>query len=444
MKILDKRWKIILYGCSGLGVNMLNMIVGSYLCSALIADGFDKNVENWTYFNRNLVIIGVWMALSFAVKVLDGFIDIPFSSFTDNLRTKWGRRRPAILIGYIPMLLSYCLFLVPLNKEASLLNTLWFSLVLGIFYCTYTLTMLTFYATFSEIVASDKDRVLLSNVKSICDVVYFSLSFVLVPLFVDTLRVNIRLVALIFLPLAATMLIPFFLIREKSTKDGVYTLSGVKQERLTVLQSFTYSFRNKPFLFWLFVLSTMNIGMQLFLSGINEFFSNTSVSMALVMPAAFAPIPFTLILYNKIIKRKGLRFAYQYCLLVFSVGMTLMFFTRYMPEAVMLPMALVAAVTTSFAIGAFFSVSYTVPAQLAAEENERSAVCASSMYFAVQGIFEAVAAGIGSRIILNLLKSIDCVILLPLIVSGCCMAAFVMAFFLPQSIARIGKRQELA
>ena len=71
---------------------------------------------------------------------------------------------------------------------------------LMLFYSAYTLTMLTYYATFSEIIANDDDRVFLSNTKSICDVVYFSLSFALVPVFVS-MGMNIRIVALLFLPL---------------------------------------------------------------------------------------------------------------------------------------------------------------------------------------------------------------------------------------------------
>ena len=193
---------MILYACSGLGLNMLNMIIGVHLCNALISDGFEKNVEFWTLQNRTLVVVGLWMVLSWIVKMLDGIIDIPLSSFTDNLRTRWGRRRPAIIIGYIPLLISYVLFLFPINAGATVANTLWFTSLLGIFYASYTLTMVTWYATFAEIVESDKDRVFMSTVKSICDVAYFSLNFALVPLFVS-LKINIKVVALIFLPLAA-------------------------------------------------------------------------------------------------------------------------------------------------------------------------------------------------------------------------------------------------
>ncbi|MBE6938544.1 MAG: MFS transporter [Ruminococcaceae bacterium] len=440
MQKLDKRWKIILYGCSGLGVNMLNMIVGSYLCSALLIGGFDKHVENWTYLNRDLVVAGIWATLILVVKVLDGFIDIPLSNFTDNLRTRWGRRRPAIVMGFIPMVLGYLLFLVPINNGATLGNTLWFAAMLGLFYCAYTLTMLTYYATFAEIIENDRDRVLLSNTKSICDVVYYSLSFALVPVFVS-MGVNIRAVALIFLPLALTMVIPLFLIKEKSTRPGDGFVPE-KAVRVNVFRSFILSFKNRDFIVWLGILAVMNIGLQLFLSGINEFFSTTGLDMTFIMASAFAPIPFTLMLYNYFVRKKGMKFAYQYALLIFSVGMLMMFACPHLPEKLMLPYAMLCGVITSFGIGSFFSVIYIIPSQLAADENARSGICASSMYFAVQGIFEAVAAGFASGPLLVFLKQHGLIQYTTGVVALMCMTAFVLAFFMPRSIATIGKEKK--
>ena len=64
MKKITSKKQLILYACSGLGVNMLNIIVGSYLCSAMLVGGFEKHVENWTYLNKDLVVSGLW-AISF-------------------------------------------------------------------------------------------------------------------------------------------------------------------------------------------------------------------------------------------------------------------------------------------------------------------------------------------------------------------------------------------
>lgn len=438
MNKLEKKWQIILYGCSGLGVNMLNIIMGTYLCSALLVGGFEKNVENWTYLNKDLVVAALWGTLIVVAKVLDGLIDLPFSSFTDNLRTRWGRRRPAILIGYIPMLISYVLFLIPINKEATVLNTIWFATLLCIFYGTYTLTMLTYYATFAEIVKDDKDRVLLSNVKSICDVVYFSLSFALVPVFVS-MQMNIRVVALIFMPLALTMMIPMFMIKEKPTNTKE---SLEKTKRVGFITSLKFSFKNTKFIYWLCLVFVMNMGLQLFLSGINEFFSTTGIDMTFVMASAFAPVPFTLMLYNKIVKKRGLKIGFQFVLLTFAVGMSLMMLCRVLPQNLILPFAIFCGIIVSFSIGAFFSITYTIPSQMAAEATAQTGVCASTMYFAVQGLFEAVSAGIASGVILVFLKQNNLVSIITLAVAFFCMVAFVMAFFLPESVAKIGKESD--
>lgn len=218
MKKITSKKKLILYACSGLGVNMLNIIMGSYLCSALLVGGFDKHVENWTFLNKDLVISGLWATMILIAKIVDGVIDLPLSNFADNLKTKFGKRKTGLLLGFIPMVIAYVLFLVPLKTEVSLLNTLWFAGILMIFYAFYTLTMITYYATFAEITEKQEDVVLLSNTKSVCDVVYFSLSFALVPIFVS-MGINIRYVALIFLPLSLTMMIPMFLLKEKSAAE---------------------------------------------------------------------------------------------------------------------------------------------------------------------------------------------------------------------------------
>ena len=435
MRKFTKKSQIVLYGCAGLGVNMLNMIVGTYLCRALLVGGFVDNVENWTYLNKDLVVAGLWSVLILVAKAIDGIIDVPFSHFTDNLKTKWGKRRPSILMGYIPMILAYLLFLVPIDHGATLLNTLWFAFLLFVFYGAYTLTMLTYYATFAEVTRTPDDLLLLSNVKSTCDVVYFSLSYALVPLFVS-LRFNIRIVALIFLPLALTMFIALFMLKEESTLDSAPTA-----RRTTLVKSLFFVFKDKPFIMWMCCVFVMNAGLQLFLSGINEYFSTTGLNMTVVMATCFVPVPFTLVLYNKIVKAKGLGFAYRYILLVFSIGMALMLFCGFVPEGLLYPFAIVCSLIVSFAIGAFFSITYTVPSHRAALRVEESKT-ASSMYFAIQGLFEGISAGIGSGVILVYLKSSGNVPVLTVIVAGCCMLAFILSYLLPESITKMGMTAE--
>ncbi|MBE6674801.1 MAG: MFS transporter [Ruminococcaceae bacterium] len=437
MKKITDRKKLALYGCSGMGVNMLTIMVGSYLCSALLVGGFEEHIESWTYLNKDLVVAGLWAVLVFLAKALDGIIDLPLATFADKLNTKLGRRKSALLLGFIPMVIAYVAFLFPLNSSgATILNTIWFGVLLCIFYTFYTLTMLTYYATFSEVCQNEQDTVFLSNVKSICDVVYYILGFALVPVFVSV-GINIRIVALIFLPLSLTMMIPFFLLKEND--------SGEKSVRtLTLGKALGTAFKNKPFIYWMLTSSVMTIGLQLFLGGINELFSSTGLNMTFVMASAFVPVPFTIILYNYIVMRKGLGFAYRYVLSVFSVGMIIMYIcninSHKMTELQLTLVAILGGIFVSFAIGAFFSITYTVPSHLAVVEEEKTGKKIASMLFAVQGLFEGVAAGIATGLILVTLKDNDVISLLPIIVAVCCMAAFGMSFAFKKEIAYMGKK----
>ena len=56
MKKLISKKQLILYGCSGLGINMLSLFMGSYLCSALQVGGFIDNREYWTYLDKDIVV----------------------------------------------------------------------------------------------------------------------------------------------------------------------------------------------------------------------------------------------------------------------------------------------------------------------------------------------------------------------------------------------------
>lgn len=437
MRKFSSKKSIILYGCSGLGINMLNMIVGSYLCSALLVGGFVDHVEHWTYLNKDLVVAGLWSVFILVAKLIDGLIDLPLSHFVDNLKSKFGKRKTGILLGYFPTILSYVLFLIPIDSEASVLNTVWFGFLLVVFYSSYTLTMITYYATFAEVTKDQEEIVLLSNVKSICDVVYFSLSFALVPLFVN-LGMNIRLVALSFLPLTLTMLIPLCTLKEDSEEK-----TEVKAERTTFFQSLRFTLQDRPFIQWLGVLFVMNMGLQLFLSGINEYFSTTGLNMTFVMASCFVPVPFTIFIYNKVVNKWGLAIGLRYVLVVYSVGMALMGFCNLVPHQLLTAYAIGCSLIVSFAIGTFFSVIYTVPSQCAAYRVDGGET-ASSMYFAVQGLFEGASAGLASGALLVYMKQNDLISWLTVVVAGLCMIAFVFSFFLPKSILKIGKQEVLS
>jgi len=457
MQRITSRKKLLFYAFGGMGVNLLGIIVSSYLVSGLIAGGFEESaLANHTYLGIDLIIPSIWAIFAVVVKIIDGVIDIPMASLTDNLRTRWGRRRPALLIGVIPMILSYLAFLwipfpnVAITSDPSTWdagawgNTIFYFVILAIFYTSYTLTMVTYYATFTEIVDNENDRRFLTNTKSFADVVYFTLGFALVPVILKGL--NIRLVGLIVLPLVFLILIPFFMIKEESTKDGVLNEKGEKKT-VNLFKSIGYTFKNWKFVLWMICYSFMIFGLQLFLNGINEYFSVAGMSMIFVMMAAFAPVPFTFIVYNKLNKKKGFGFAYQYTLIIFALAMLSMFGISFLEAGTLkLILSIVSGLFASFSIGAMFAVSYSIPSKLAADDEKETGISHAAMYFAVQGLFAGVASGIGGGAVLTILKDNPLfarpgTFYITLIAAIAGLIAFCLVFILPKSLRQLGKEE---
>lgn len=467
MKKLTKK-QLTWYGIAGIGPNMLNLMMGSYLCDALMIEGFSENVENWTFLNKTLIVAAVWSILVTVAKIIDGVADVPLGSLTDRLKTKWGKRRPSLLIGIIFMLLSYFMFLlVPVKEVAAggnMFNTIWFFFWLAAFYTFYTLTMVTYYATFSEVTDNEVDRMYLSNVKSTVDIIYFVLGYALIPALVGA--ANIRILALMVLVLMPSMIIPFVLVKERSTltKDvEQYKLEHPEDEEAkkevepTMIESIKYTFKNKDFLVWMGIYAALQFGLSMFLTGFNVYYSGTmgfsGMKTMLCNVAAFGPVPFTLILYNRVINKRGFKFAFQYSLLAFSVGMSLGVFCRsnlITNDTARLVFAMCGNAIASFGIGSFFSVAYAIPSQLAADEKEKTGVSHPAMYFAIQGLFEAVVSAIAVGVVWVNLKTIPAQGnlflqpaggsgLLNLIVAISCVASFFLTFLLPKSLENYGK-----
>lgn len=451
MKKIASKKTLMLYGMSALGFNMMNLIVGSYLCDALMVEGFDVNIENWTYANKTLIVAGLWSVIVFISKVLDGVIDIPLAAVTDKLKSRWGRRRPPILVGMIVTIAAYlALLVIPQNAEHSYVNTLYYGFMICLFYAGYTLTLVTYYATFSEIVDNDDDRVRLSNYKTVFDVVYFVLGYALIPAFIG--NVNIRTIALCFAPLSLTMLIPLFLIHEKSTLDADVTQRPQEENDVTVgmLDSIRYLGKQRAFLIWLVVYSVLEFGVQMFLTAQNVYYSSVMQlnggQITILMAFAFVPIPFTLMLYSRIIKKRGLIFGYCYSVGLFLLSMLVMTFSRaewLQDTGLRMVAGVISAILSAFGTGCFFSINYTVPSAIADEERRKTGISHPAMFFAVQGLASGVATGISTGILWVNLKNIQdgaYVWLMPAFVIAAGLLSIALTKLLPRSIRCLGKK----
>ena len=453
--------QLILYAFAGFGPSLIGTIFGTYLLNALMVEGFVVDVEHWTFMNKTIVAVTLYTILIFFSKMMDGIMDIPLAGWTDSLKTRWGKRRPAILIGFIPMVISFLLFCFPIsNDEYSVANSIYFGILATVFFTTYTLTFVTYYGTYSEVTANSEDRIKLSNWKAFFDTIQYSIGYAVIPIFIGQ-EINIQIIALASAPLMLTMILPLFMLKEKSTRPEDVAKEKERQpispdtpveEDVGFFESFKLTIKNKGFMMWLGVMAAFFFGLQLFLAGQNVLASGpmglNGTQTAILNTSAFAPVPITLLIYRAVMKKRGFRFAFQTALAAFAVAMISfsIAYVGWFPNPwIRLMIGATGGTIGSYGIGAFFSAPYIIPSQMAAEELERTGKSHPSMYFAMQGLFNAVVAAVSTSLVWFFLRKLGVigVQLMPVVVAIACLISIIIAFKLPQTFNDLGRKDTI-
>ena len=106
--------------------------------------------------------------------------------FSDKTHTKWGKRRPWIMVSTIPLaLIMFFLFTPPLTSAE--VSFIYFVLIIIAFDGIYTMMSLNHTSLFPEMYVSDEERASVSSMRRILTVVGLIFAFVLPTLIIADL-----------------------------------------------------------------------------------------------------------------------------------------------------------------------------------------------------------------------------------------------------------------
>lgn len=411
IRSLNTKWKEFLFGFSGFGPNFLMVLMGAYFTDAINPAALQEGSMQ-AIARVPLILPALFPILYALAKAFDGIIDIPFAHITDTLSTKWGRRRPAIAVCLIPMIVSFAMCWLPIGgANHTAVNTVWIIFWAVVFFATYTMCLIAYYGSLSTTCTDEPQRLRVSGYKSFFDTISYCLVYALVPLILDGLNIRIDKFVFLSLPLMLTMLIPLFLIKE-GKKYGYPENEGLSPEKVTLWESIRLTLKNKVFMRWQLVNCCTFFGLQMFLVGMNAMILGgmgfNGAEMALVNTCAFAPVPIMLYLFNKVKAKKGIRFTYQTCLVAFAIAILSFFFGSLLVTGGNKPVQYVigclGGILGSWAIGAFFMMPYLVTAQISSVEEKLTKKNHSAMYFAGNAVFSSIVGAISGSLIYESIK----------------------------------------
>ncbi len=428
MKTL-KRWQEPIYAIGGFGPGFMYQIVMTYLLyfyrPAL------SRVETGALI---LAPAGAYAAGMLLARILDGVVDIPIASWTDNLKSRWGRRRPLMILGFIPTVLSFLLLWYPpisgntLGADGHWGNAIFIAVASSLYFFFHTLIIVPYLASLSEIVKDEQSRVRVASWQTFFNTAGYVLTYVVAPILFE--HFGIRGTIWLLIPVFLSFLGPILVIKESSTLENAPD-STERAADVPLWQSVKMTLANRTFRIYMVSVATFYFGLQFFLSGIAfmaaDMMGLSDSQLGLMNAAAFAPVPIMLILFNWITKKKGAKWAFRLALLVFALAMLIfpLGWTHFNLPVSPLLIGIIAGGIASFSIGVFFTIPYAFPAQIAATEAKETGKDRAGMYFAVQGVINQFMGGLaGSGLALLLGWRLGVVIIGPIVAVTCVIAYF--------------------
>ena len=343
-------------------------------------------------------------AATLVARILDGIVDIPIAAWTDNMKSRWGRRRPLMVLGFIPMAVTFLLLWYPpltgkmLGADGHWGNAIYIAVMSSAFFFCYTLITVPYLAALSEIVPDENSRVRVASWQTVFNTGGFVLTFVVAPILFE--KYGIRGTIWLLVPTIISFIGPILVIKEDSTATGAAVEShAASQPEVGLWQSIKLSLTNRTFRIYIVSFATFFFGLQFFLGGIAfmalDMMGLTQGQLGMMNGAAFAPVPIMLIGFNFIAKKKGAKWGFQVALLVFALAMFLypLGWTRLNFPIPPMTIGIILGLICSFSVGIFFTIPYAFPAHIAAVEAEESGKDRAGMYFAIQGLINQ---GMGS------------------------------------------------
>lgn len=341
-------------------------------------------------------------AATLIARILDGVVDIPIAAWTDNMKSRWGRRRPLMVLGLIPMTITFVLLWYPpitgkmLSADGHWGNAIYIAAMSSAFFFCYTLITVPYLAALSEIVQDENSRVRVASWQTVFNTGGFVLTFVVAPIMFE--KYGIRGTIWLLVPTVISFIGPIFVIKEDSTAgDEVVKSSGPPEVGLW--QSIKMSMSNRTFRIYIVSFATFFFGLQFFLGGIAfmalDMMGLSQGQLGMMNGAAFAPVPIMLLVFNFIARKKGAKWGFQLALLLFALAMFLypLAWTRLNFPVPPFTWGVILGFICSFSVGIFFTIPYAFPAHIAAVEAEETGKDRAGMYFAIQGLINQ---GMGS------------------------------------------------
>jgi GPH family glycoside/pentoside/hexuronide:cation symporter len=262
-------------------------------------------------------------------KFWDAVSDPLMGYLSDHTRSRWGRRRPYLLFGAIPLLFAMWFFFTNPHIQNPAFLTFWAIVALILLNTAYTVVNIPYSSLTPDLTSDYHERTTLNGFRFGCAAVGTMLGAAAVQPIVDsfsTRSAGFSAVGIILgAVMAVTALITFFSTKERPLKEDI------PKEKF--LKTYLEVFKNRPYVILASVYALNIVGLN-FLQGILVYYTKyiyareevTSLAMLILLVVAIICIPVSVIVSKKIGKKR----TYQICFAVLGSACLVIFFAGHL------------------------------------------------------------------------------------------------------------------
>ncbi len=321
----------LMYGAGDIGFSLTSTIMGVYFLFFMIE------------------VVGLRPAVA-AIPILIGkiwdFVNDPiFGHLSDRTRTRWGRRRPYLLFGAIPLAFTFTMLWYKPGFESAGALVAYYSIAYIIFEASATMLYMPYFALTPELTSDYDERTSLTSYRMFFSILGSLLAFtvpaIIVGEFVPANASKVLLMGAIFgLVSALPMFLTFFGTKEREDL--------VDLKKPTLLESIRSVWKNVPFRYGLGIFLATWISVDILQSSLLffvKFVVQREPENEIIMATIFVIAMFALPIWNWVSNRWSKRYAYMIGIAFWAVvQMTLINLTPTSPLTLLLILCAMAGI----------------------------------------------------------------------------------------------------
>ena len=326
----------IMYGAGDIGFSLTSTILGVYFLFFLIE------------------VVGLRPGIA-AIPILVGkiwdFVNDPiFGHLSDRTRTRWGRRRPYLLFGALPLAFTFTMLWYKPGYESTAALVAYYSVAYIIFEASATMLYMPYFALTPELTSDYDERTSLTSYRMFFSILGSLLAFtvpsIIVGKFTPENAPKVLLMGAVFgLISALPMFLTFFGTKEREDL--------VELEKPTLLESIKSVWKNVPFRYGLGIFLATWISVDILQSSLLfyvKFVVQREEQNEIIMAMIFVVAMFALPIWEWVSKRWSKRYAYMFGIAFWAVvQLALVMMTPSTPLAIILILCALAGIGVSAA-----------------------------------------------------------------------------------------------